>query len=78
MKNDSVQLKNYCKEKEKHSGSKEVTLDAEKEIIILNIPMTNLYNRFQNQKLSRHMAFDGRTDHHDGMKIKVHMPRYVF
>ena len=22
------------------------------------------------------MAFDGRTDHHDGMKIKVHMPRY--
>jgi uncharacterized protein len=31
--NDSVQLKNYCKEKEKHSGSKEITLDAEKEII---------------------------------------------
>ncbi len=33
--NDSVELKNYCKEKKKHSGSKEVTLDAEKEIIFL-------------------------------------------
>ncbi len=23
------------------------------------------------------MAFDGRTDHQNGMKIKVHMSRYI-
>ncbi len=34
-----------------------------------------LYNQIHYYLLSRHMAFDGRTDHVFGMKIKVHMPR---
>ena len=34
-KNDIWQLKNHCKEKDKHSSSKEVILDAEKESIII-------------------------------------------